>query len=278
MRKSILAFAALCLTFPASAQGDPVEEVPIAIGTTHFLEYAPGDRREVNVYLPSGYEEGGEFPVLYLIDGGKDQDFLHIAGTSALNALWGRSEPVIVVGLQTVDRRAELIGDKGNAEERSQFPTAGNAAKFRSFLRHTVKPLIEERYRTNGVDGVLGESLGGLFITETWLVEPDLFDRYAAINPSLWWHDGALGKSATALVEDGRSRGPILLSYSNEGPATEQGVRLVAEAAGDRSCLLERSDITHATAYHILTPQAFQFLFPTDLELDEEWGFEVPCA
>lgn len=273
-----LAALTLVLSTPGLAQ-ETASARPITIGTTHMLAYRGGDARQVNVYLPEGYQEGGDaFPVLYLIDGGLDQDFLHVVGTTALNALWGRSRPVIVVGIQTVDRRAELIGEKGNAEERRLFPTAGDSAAFRAYIRESVKPMIEASYRTTGEDAVMGESLAGLFIAETWLVEPELFDRYAAIDPSLWWHDVALGKSATERVRDGRTRGPILLSYSNEGPMTERGTRLVAEAGGDGACLLPRNDLTHATAYHILTPQALQFLFPTDGEFDKEWGFTVDCA
>lgn len=272
--KTFLIAALALLATPLAAR----DTAPINIGTTHSVDYDSEGTREVNVYLPRDYAEGGDYPVLYLIDGGLDQDFLHVSGTTALNAIWGRSQPVIVVGVQTVDRRAELIGDKGNAEERKLFPTAGNSAAFRAFLRDKVKPLVEANYRTNGTSAVMGESLAGLFIAETWLVEPTLFDRYAAINPSLWWHDIALGKSAAKKVADGKARGPLLVSYSNEGPMTEKGVRLMAEAAGEGGCLLATPELTHATAYHILTPQALQFLFPTDYELDEEWGFTVDCA
>lgn len=280
--KLAAAFSLTLIGAPAMAQNagpNVLESAPITIGTTHFLEYAPGDLREVNVYLPDGYADGeASYPVLYLIDGGLDQDFLHVAGTAPLNAIWGRSAPVILVGIQTVDRRAELIGSKGNAEERSQFPTAGGSAAFRAFLRDKVKPHAEANYRTNGADAVMGESLAGLFIAETWLREPELFDRFAAIDPSLWWNDIALGKSAAAAVQDGKQRGPILLTYSNEGPMTEKGTRLIARSAGHQGCLVPRPDLTHATAYHVLTPQALQFLFPTDNDFEPEWGFEVKCS
>ena len=251
---------------------------PITIGETHMLAYSDGEARQVNVYLPDGYAEGEEsYPVLYLIDGGLAQDFLHVTGTTALNALWGRSQPVIVVGIETKDRRAELIETKGNAEEREAFPTAGNSAAFRAWLRDDVKPLVEQTYRTNGTDAVMGESLAGLFIVETWLDEPALFDRYAAINPSLWWQDNALAERAQGAA-DGRAFAPLFISYSNEGPETERGVRLAAQAGGDAACLVPTPDLTHATAYHILTPQALQFLFPTDYDFDPEWGFEVKCS
>ena len=282
--KSIFAIlAGLALCTPGIVKAEEFSAAPpsrpISIGTSHSLDFAPGDTREINVYLPDGYAEGeADFPVLYLIDGGLEQDFLHVAGTVALNALWGRSQSAIVVGIQTKDRRAELIGEPGNAEEREQFPTAGQASQFRAFIREKVKPFVEATYRTNGFDAVMGESLAGLFIAETWLKEPGLFDRYAAVDPSLWWKDVAMAKSAEETVADGEKRGSILLSYANEGTETKAGVGLIAEAAGENGCVLAREDLTHATAYHVLTPQVLQFLLPTDYEFDAEWGFTVDCA
>jgi predicted alpha/beta superfamily hydrolase len=287
----VLAMAALapgCATaqasWPAPVASDDVPVMqepaaPIVIGRTHAIEYAPGDMRQVNVFLPVGYDQGDDrFPVLYLLDGGMEQDFLHVAGTTALNALWGRSQSVIVVGIETKDRRAELIGTKGGAEEQQEFPTAGNAAVFRAFIADKVKPMIDRQYRTSENDAVMGESLAGLFIVETWLHQPSLFDAYAAINPSLWWQDQALARSAQDTLADGATRGPILLSFSNEGPITQSAIEMTAKAAGSKACLLATGDLTHATAYHILTPRVLQHLFPTDYEADPEWGFEVGCA
>ena len=266
---------ALAQDLPAPA---PTESAPITIGTTHRVAFASGDDREVNVYLPPEYDGEAPLPVLYLLDGGLDQDFLHVAGTSALNALWGRSQPVIVVGIQTKDRRAELIGSRGTDEEQRLYPTAGNAAAFRTFLSDTVKPLVEANYRTSGDDAVIGESLAGLFIVETWIREPALFDRFAAINPSLWWDDQALARSAAAAAIDGQNRGQILISYSNEGQETQAAVEMVADAALELGCLVPRADLTHATAYHILTPSVLQWLFPTGYEFEPEWGFDTGCA
>lgn len=264
---------------PTAVVASSAPAVPITIGKTHLVPFAKDGMRQVNVYLPDGYEKGdGRYPVLYLIDGGLSQDFLHVAGTSALNAVWGRSLPVIVVGIESKDRRAELIGSPGNAGQHKQYPTAGQSAAFRAFLRDRVKPLVKATYRTNGDDGVIGESLAGLFITETWLREPGLFRRYAAIDASLWWDDGALAKAAAGLLAADRQRGPLFLTYSNEGPETAQAAKLVSDAGGPLVCLVPREDLTHATAYHTLAPQALQFLFPTDNKHDAEWGFEVTCS
>jgi predicted alpha/beta superfamily hydrolase len=253
--------------------------IPITIGETRQVALADGDSRQINVYLPDGYGEGAKrYSVLYVIDGGLSQDFLHIAGTSALNAIWGRSLPAIVVGIESKDRRAELIGSPGTAAQHKQYPTAGQSTRFRAFLRDRVKPLVEANYRTNGEDGVIGESLAGLFIVETWLREPGLFDRYAAIDASLWWQNGALSKEASSLLDTKQPRGRLFLTYSNEGPETSDAADRVASAGASLVCLSPRPDLTHATAYHVLSPQALQFLFPTDNKHDPEWGFEVTCS
>lgn len=274
----LLALSCLALMPGVAAAATPAAS-PITVGETHLVTFAAGDQRQVNVYLPEGYAKGNaRYPVLYLLDGGLSQDFLHVAGSTALNAMWGRSQPVIVVGIESKDRRAELIGTPGTAAQHKQYPTAGQSAQFRAFLRDRVKPLIEADYRTNGDDGVIGESLAGLFIVETWLREPGLFHRYAAIDASLWWDDEALSKAAAGLLAAKQPRGPLFLTYSNEGPETADGADRVASVGGSLVCLTPRTDLTHATAYHVLSPQALQFLFPTDNKHDPEWGFEVTCS
>jgi predicted alpha/beta superfamily hydrolase len=276
---SMLLALACLFPGPVHAWAASPTAVPIVIGESRELTFADGDSRQINIYLPDGYARGDQrYPVLYVIDGGLSQDFLHVAGTSALNAIWGRSLPAIVVGIESKDRRAELIGSPGTAAQHKQYPTAGQSARFRAFLRDRVKPLVEANYRTSGEDGVIGESLAGLFIVETWLREPGLFDRYAAINASLWWQDGALSKGASGLLAGKQPRGPLFLTYSNEGPETSDAADRVANAGGSLVCLSPRPDLTHATAYHTLSPQALQFLFPTDNKHDPEWGFEVTCS
>lgn len=282
-------FAALCWSSFAAAQTtlSPIAQ-PITIGETLTLQsQVMGAERRVTVYLPLGYAGSDEdYPVLYLIDGGMEQDFLHVAGTTLINAIWGRSYPVIMVGIETDDRRAELIGEAQNQTYIDEFPTAGHSAKFRQYIRQEVMPLVEERYRTNDRRGVIGESLAGLFIAESALKEPELFQRHAAISPSLWWDDERLSHQAAKLLEGHEKPPNIYLSIANEGGEMESGFqRLVAALEGkgpmgEEWCALPRPDLTHATIYHATTPQALQFLFsppPPPPEYAIE-GFETPCV
>jgi predicted alpha/beta superfamily hydrolase len=160
-----------------------------------------GMNRKITVRLPYDYEAkdtpARTYPVLYLIDGGPEQDYPHIAGIAQLsdtNPAWGE---FILVGVETVNRRSEIspaVIDPAKYKDLGAVP--GGSGKFRDFLRDEVMPWVNGRYRTSGRDGLIGESLAGLFTMETFLREPELFDDYVSVSPSLWWEEMEYGRRA----------------------------------------------------------------------------------
>jgi predicted alpha/beta superfamily hydrolase len=272
---------ALAMLASAAVAEPPVTPQPITLGESYVLpSEAMGGERTVNVYLPADYDKGEKrYPVLYLIDGGVDQDFVHVVGASVIGGAWGRSQDAIIVGIATRDRRDELTGPTAEPELLAKYPTAGHSERFRQFIREEVKPLIAARYRTNGTDGVIGESLAGLFIAETWLREPTLFGRYAAISPSLWWDNAALAAAAPALVGEAQAGRPLFVATADEGPE-EAAFDARFLAAVDKSgavCAVPHREYTHATIYHAVVPAALQFLFPGAETPDPQWGFTTGC-
>ena len=280
LRAVLLAIAALVSVPGWAAPPSPVPQ-PIVLGETFGLP-SPimGSERTINVHLPPGYATSGKrYPVLYLIDGGVDQDFIHVVGASVLGAEWGRQRDAIVVGIATKDRRDELTGPTADPALLAKYPTAGHSERFRRFIRDEVKPWVAARYRTDGSDGVVGESLAGLFIAETWLREPDLFDSYAAISPSLWWDNAALVTAAPALVGKAQAGHRLMIATAEEG-AKEAAfdARFLAALKGARGlCFVPHRELTHATIYHAVVPAALQFLFPTAEKLDPQFGFTTGC-
>ncbi|ALG60462.1 hypothetical protein [Citromicrobium bathyomarinum] len=75
-------------------------------------------------------------------------------------------------------------------------------------------------------------------------------------------YGGSLNQMAEALL-------------SNESEETEEAIRMVASSAAEIGCLLPRGDLTHAAAYHILTPQVLQFPFLTAYEPEPRCGFTI---
>jgi predicted alpha/beta superfamily hydrolase len=254
-------------TFAAKPKVNATSE-SITIGTSHRLHADDlGEDRTVNVVLPSSYakDPSRRYPVLYLIDGGVDQDLLHIAGVVHLGAIWGRSAEAIVVGIETKDRRRELVGPTQDPDLLKRYPTAGSSANFRAFIRNQVKPFVAGRYRTNGRDAVLGESLAGLFVIETYLNEPSLFGSYGAIDPSLWWDKEALSQTAMQKIGEGQKGRPLFLAVAkeqSEEPAAYQ--RTISALRGRQMtfCLALRPEQTHATIYQQTSPEVVQYLIP----------------
>jgi predicted alpha/beta superfamily hydrolase len=273
-----LALALALVSAPAPAGTAPQ---PITLGESYAVpSQVMGSDRTINVYLPADYAKGGRrYPVLYLIDGGVDQDFVHVVGASVIGAAWGRQQDAIIVGIATQDRRDELTGPTADPALLAKYPTAGHSERFRRFIRDEVKPMIAARYRTNGIDGVIGESLAGLFIAETWLREPALFGSYAAISPSLWWDNAALAAAAPALAGGRQTGHRLFVATADEGPDEAAIDARFLAAVGPRSevCAAAHPEYTHATIYHAMAPAALQFLFPAAEKLDPQYGFTTGC-
>jgi predicted alpha/beta superfamily hydrolase len=49
-------------------------------------------------------------------------------------------------------------------------------------------PQVRRRYRVMDETAIIGESLAGPFIVETFFPEQKLFDTYIALSPSLLWN------------------------------------------------------------------------------------------
>jgi predicted alpha/beta superfamily hydrolase len=257
---------------------------PIEIGKAyHWHSPAMNQDRIVNVVVPDDYDAKADatYPVLYLIDGGVDQDLIHIAGTEKLNAAWGRSADAIIVGIATKDRRRELTGPATDPDLLKQYPAAGHSAQFRKFIRDEVKPFVASHFRTSGTDAVIGESLAGLFIVETFLIEPSLFRAYGAVSPSTWWDKEALSLTADARIGKAQAAHPFYLAVGNEGEVVARAdARIILALDGKVSdwCFAEHPPYTHSTIYHAVSPELLQFVLPPAQAPEKEFGFEVRCS
>lgn len=274
MRVLILVAALLgaaCQSVPAAQVAAADQGQPIVLGQGYDIASAAlGEVRRVNVYLPAGYAAGKTtYPVLYLIDGGVAQDFVHIAGLSQHATISGSFREMIVVGIETKDRRRELtfpaVTDLGL---RKDYPTHGESDKFRTFVTGEVKPWVEKRYRTDGFDAVMGESLAGLFVTETFLKQADAFDGYIAIDPSLWWDKEALSRQAKDLLaHQAAGTRSLFMAIADSGLQMRVGQGLMAATikaaapVGLTFTYRQMLDEQHGTIYHRAALDALRLVF-----------------
>lgn len=199
--RSITYNALLLLLFSLRADAQEKDFVIGKVETIHSSVL--GEDRTINIYLPQGYDtgKGGECPVIYLLDGSANEDFIHICGLVQFFNLQMGMPDVIVVGIANIDRKRDFTFPSELPELKEKYPTTGHSAPFIDFLQKELKPFIEKKYSNNPQSILIGQSLGGLLASEIILKRPGLFSRYIIISPSLWWDDESLLKEAPQLVK-----------------------------------------------------------------------------
>lgn len=261
---TLLSFALLAM---------PLQAEPLVIGDTFTLESEVLDEtRRINVYVPTMWGEAFEqaLPVLYMPDGGINEDFLHVAGLLQVSVSNGTMRPFILVGIENTQRRRDLTGPTSVAEDKAIAPVVGGSAKFRDFLRTELFPEIEQRHDITSERAIIGESLAGLFIVETLLREPELFDTYIAIDPSLWWNEQALTKIANEKLQDIRGKSLFIASGEEAGNAGEIAAFIAELRKLDNRNLdwhyADMTGETHATIYHPAALRAVRLLLAPTAE------------
>lgn len=248
---------------PVPAPPTPGEPAPLVLGETFTLDSKVlGETRRINVYRPPGTALDAHLPVLYMPDGGMGEDFLHVAGLVQISVANGTMRPFLLVGIENTERRRDLAGFTDDPEDLKIAPKAGGAERFRRFLRTELKPAIALRYAVTEETAIVGESLAGLFVVETLLLEPDLFDIYIAIDPSLWWNRGKLVAEAGRRVQAVGPKKALYLASSDQKDIATATARLAETLAASRPGLLRHyapmPRETHRTIFHPAALAAFR--------------------
>lgn len=261
--------AAVALSASACQQAAPGPEKPPPHETIELISAAMGETRRINVYLPPTYAEQSEarFPVLYMPDGGVAEDFPHVANTLDAGIRAGEIVPMLLVGIENTQRRRDMTPPTTVDEDRKVWPIVGESAKFRAFLRDELVPEIDRRYRSNGDTAIIGESLAGLFIVETFFEAPGLFDTSIALSPSLWWNAHALVDAAPARLQARASQSERLyLSAADETDIVPHVATLADALKAHAPATLQwthepRPDLRHDNIYRSLAPALLRRLF-----------------
>ena len=238
------------------------------------------EKRTLNIYLPEGYhqEDTVTYPVIYLLDGSADEDFIHIVGLVQFNSFeWVNQVPKsIVVGIATVDRRRDFTFPTTVEEEKKAYSTSGHSDKFIAFIEEELQPYIHTKYKANTTKTIIGQSLGGLLATEILIKKPTLFNKYIIISPSLWWDSGSLLNQSSKMSRESFSQQTdVYIGVGKEGltPAKIPGVMEVdANLLADKIKRTESKSVkvffdylpqeNHATIMHQAVSNAFRLLYP----------------
>ncbi len=238
------------------------------------------EKRIINIYLPEGYNKNDtvKYPVVYLLDGSTDEDFIHVVGLYQFYTFpWiNRVPKSIVVGIATVDRRRDFTYPTTIETDKKRYPTTGHSEKFINFIQNELQPYIEKKYKTLPSRTIIGQSLGGLLTTEILLKKPELFNQYIIISPSIWWDNGSVLKlSSSILSENFKPKTGIYIGVGKEGlvpginpRVMEVDANLLAEkikSTKSKSVIVYFDylpDENHATISHQAISNALKVLHP----------------
>lgn len=243
---------------------------PFVLGITDEIQSARlAEKRSLNIYLPEGYDQDTKmtYPVIYLLDGSANEDFIHIAGLVQYCTMIQVMPKSIVVGIANVDRKRDFTFPTTVQQDLKDFPTTGKSEKFIAFMEKDLQPYIQQKYRTNASKTIIGQSLGGLLATEVLLKKPELFNNYVIISPSLWWDNESLLAKAPELLKSAAARNiKVYVSVGTEGKVMEQdaaNLAAVLKKSADQSLQLTFNPMpaeNHLTILHHSAYKAFEVL------------------
>lgn len=276
MKHDVLFLILLSITSISIGQTLPkiISETDFSIGKAIKIESTLLDEtRELNIYLPINYSANRlkTYPVIYLLDGSKDEDFIHISGIVHFGSFsWINMIPEsIVVGIGNVDRIRDFTSPSQNELDQKEYPTSGESDKFIRFLQTELKHFIDSTYRTTDVNTIIGQSLGGLLVTEILIKKPELYDNYIIVSPSLWWNDEKL---LTTIPIDYNSNKSIYIAVGKEGEIMERTAKdlykklNINKKAKTKLFFDFLETKTHGDALHTAVYNAFELIFKTDKE------------
>jgi len=194
------------------------------VKVNNFWSPQLGNSRTLILYLPPSYNENRlkRYPVVYMHDGQN----LFDASTSAFGTEWrvdetlnaqipaGQTEEVIVVGVYNTSNRIWEYtpccdGTYGG----------GGANTYERFLIDTVKPYVDQTYRTlpgKENTAIMGSSLGGLVSCYIARRNPQVFTKAGCMSSSFWWNSEAF----TVQVEQSTAH-PAVRFYLDAGTVND---------------------------------------------------------
>ncbi|MFC4162961.1 alpha/beta hydrolase [Epilithonimonas zeae] len=266
----VLSFTFLFLFSILNAQKSVVEDLKIGQKVT-LTSKVLKEKRVLNIYLPQNYDKIKSYPVMYILDGSMNEDFLHLVGLQQFFNMSFKMPDFIIVGIANVDRKRDFTFHTDLKDLQKDYPTTGHSDKFIQFVEDELQPYIEKNYKTNKTKYVIGQSLGGLVATEILLNKPQLFTHYFIISPSLWWDDESLYNNATKLISQqkdderfvyisvGKQEHPMMVKEAD-------GLYQILKNSGKKNLKLEyklMTDDGHATILHKSIYEGFLKLFPS---------------
>ena len=245
MKRILASLLSALVALIAAAQGKIV--------TDSIPDNCLGVEQKYNVYLPKGYDEAGQYPVIYLLHGlyGCYADWASVGGLQAVADLLmasGECVPAVII--------MPNAGDKDvHHYQNGYFNVEG--WPYEDFFFQEFLPAVEAKYHCGGSKGmraIMGLSMGGGGTIVYAQRHPDLFA--SAYGMSGWLHE-----------RSGDTR--------SEGPETDK-LTITAQSVNEHSTLTFLDQADEATLAQLKTVKWFidcgddDFLFDVNVQFHQK--------
>lgn len=228
-----------------------------------------GRRRRIWIYLPKDYAHTKKkYPVLYMQDGQNVFD----AATS-YSGEWGVDEFLDTIKKQCQESIVVAVDNGLNKRMNEYNPWdfqnfgKGEGEEYVDFLVQTLKPYIDEHYRTfksKKYTSIAGSSMGGLISLFAALKYPKVFGSVGVFSPAFWT---ASGIDSTVLKDAKRLKARLFFyAGGQEGqtmiPDMEKVEKEIKEVSkSDTKEVIDDNAKHNETAWRKHFPEFYHWIF-----------------
>ena len=199
MKKILVALVIISIHFQTNAQFSKKEKKEITIATVDSMySETLKEYREIWVHLPAEGKEGEKYPVLYVLDA--PEQFSPITGIVSHLELWDMPK-TIIIGIPNTDRMRDFTPTVVPPSPGEPYDKSGEYENFINFMECELAPYLKNKYPVDEMSTIVGHSTAGLFVVSAYVTHPRVFDKYLAIDPSLWWDDEAFVATSEKLLQ-----------------------------------------------------------------------------
>ncbi|MFI8416670.1 alpha/beta hydrolase [Serratia sp. NPDC078593] len=221
-----IAFFGLCLLalippLQALAKPDFAQKIGITVADLGADDYRFSDLRirskegerhyRIRFAAPNQPPPAQGYPVIYFLDGNA---VLMALNNELLSELAKDAHPplLVMIGYDNALRidapgRAYDYTPQQPADQRGVHPGMphwrnGGADDFLQLIETKIKPAVEARFMVDRQRQTLwGHSFGGIFVLHTLFTQPQAFQNFIAVEPSLWWGKRFIFNEAQNLLQ-----------------------------------------------------------------------------
>jgi predicted alpha/beta superfamily hydrolase len=171
------------------------------------------ERNTIVVIPPYNYKDRPDekFPVVYVLDPGNNL-FATFGIVNYYSDMLKIMPRMIIVGIVSNDRERDYLPTPSKEQ-----PTGGGADKFLRFINSELVALIDSTYPANSERCIIGHSAGGFFAIYALENQPELFNSFICIDPSLWYNDQSCVKKMSEFLKNNKDiKKSIFISLSSE--------------------------------------------------------------